>query len=52
MGWHHPNDRCVDGKWQAEAMLLTALDYGRDGQLKATGYCLKDEIYYRAPYKA
>lgn len=42
----------VDKKWQAKAMLLTALDYGRGRQLKVTGYCLKDEIYYRAPYKA
>lgn len=42
----------ADGKWQAKAMLLTAADYGRGRQLKATGYCLKDEIYYRAPYKA
>lgn len=49
--WPGLSGRCPSGS-ASRAMLPAAPGYARGRQLETTGYCLREEIYYRAPCKA
>lgn len=51
--WPGRSGRCPSGTGSASrAMLPAAPGYARGRQLETTGYCLREEIYYRALCKA
>lgn len=51
--WPGLSGRCPSGTGSASrAMLPAAPGYARGRQLETTGYCLREEIYYRALCKA
>lgn len=49
--WPGLSGQCPSGS-TSRAMLPAAPGYARGRQLETTGYCLREEIYYRAPCKA